>query len=110
MFFFFLLQRDASGKIETYQDPLLYRCSTTWRLYSIYNYIHSKYPSLTRIHMYCENLEFSLTDQQLPMFLRLLYLCAALQNRGTFSDKESSESSDEYFDARANISEESSGL
>lgn len=60
--------------------------------------------------MYCENLEFSLTDQQLPMFLRLIYLCAALQNRGTFSDKESSDNSDENADVRINISEESSGL
>lgn len=60
--------------------------------------------------MYCENLEFSLTDQQLPMFLRLLYLCVALQNRGTLSDKESSDSSDENSDVRINISEENLGI
>lgn len=60
--------------------------------------------------MYCENLEFSLTDQQLPMFLRLLYLCVALQNRGTFTDKENPEGDEESSDVRINISEESSGL
>lgn len=59
--------------------------------------------------MYCENLEFSLTDQQLPMFLRLLYLCVALQNRGTFTDKDNSETSVENSDAKINISEETSG-
>ncbi|KFM65044.1 Vacuolar protein sorting-associated protein 13B, partial [Stegodyphus mimosarum] len=56
-------KRDASGKIETYQDPLLYRCSSTWRLYSAFNSPHSKYPIVTRIHMFCESLDFSLTDQ-----------------------------------------------
>lgn len=60
--------------------------------------------------MYCENLEFSLTDQQLPMFLRLLYLCVALQNRGTFSEKENLDNSDENSDVRVNSSEENSGL
>lgn len=60
--------------------------------------------------MFCENLEFSLTDQQLPMFLRLLYLCIALQNRGTFSDRENVDTSDEFSDTKTNFSEECSGL
>lgn len=104
---FFILQAGNNGLIETYQDPLLYRCSTTWRVYGIDK--QNKGNFLLRIHMYCENLEFSLTDQQLPMFLRLLYLCAALQSRGTFTDKES-ENSDENLDAKSNISEDCSGM
>ncbi|KAF8790004.1 Vacuolar protein sorting-associated protein 13B like protein [Argiope bruennichi] len=81
-------KRDASGKIETYQDPLLYRCSSTWRMYSVYKAPHSKHPSLTRIHMYCESLDFSLTDQQLPMFLRLLNLVIALHNGSNLTSQE----------------------
>lgn len=60
--------------------------------------------------MYCENLEFSLTDQQLPMFLRLLYLCVALQNRSTFRDKGSSDSSEEKSDNKINNPEEDAGI
>nr|XP_015924478.2 vacuolar protein sorting-associated protein 13B isoform X2 [Parasteatoda tepidariorum] len=82
-------KRDSCGKIEAYQDPLLYRCSTTWRMYNLYDSVYSKYPKLTRIHMYCDNLEFSLTDQQLPMFLRLLYLCVYLHNKSNLSNQES---------------------
>lgn len=60
--------------------------------------------------MFCENLEFSLTDQQLPMFLRLLYLCVALQKRGTFKDSENSDNIDENSDSKGNFPEEILGL
>ncbi|GFY45339.1 vacuolar protein sorting-associated protein 13B [Trichonephila inaurata madagascariensis] len=93
-------KRDASGKIETYQDPLLYRCSSTWRMYSVYKSPHSKYPSLTRIHMFCENLDFSLTDQQLPMFLRLLNLCIALHNGSNFTSQENKKNQEDCSETR----------
>ncbi|XP_054721394.1 intermembrane lipid transfer protein VPS13B-like [Uloborus diversus] len=99
-------KRDASGKIETYQDPLLYRCSSTWRLYSIYNSPHSKYPAVTRIHMFCENLDFSLTNQQIPMFLRLMNLCIALQNQSTFKDKEAMNVIDDKTDCTTSTIDE----
>lgn len=60
--------------------------------------------------MFCENLEFSLTDQQLPMFLRLLYLCVALQKRGAYKDSENSDNNDENLDNKVNFPEESLGL
>ncbi|XP_023231337.1 vacuolar protein sorting-associated protein 13B-like isoform X2 [Centruroides sculpturatus] len=71
-------RRDASGKIQTYQDPLLYRCSTVWRWYSAYDSPHSKLAAVTRIHVFCDCLDFSITDQQLPMLLRLGQLCLLL--------------------------------
>lgn len=71
-------RRDASGKIQTYQDPLLYRCSTVWRWYSAYDNPHSKLAAVTRIHVFCDCLDFSITDQQLPMLLRLGQLCLLL--------------------------------
>ncbi|KAL4227239.1 Vacuolar protein sorting-associated protein 13B [Mactra antiquata] len=71
-------KRDASGKIDHYQDPMVYRCSVVCRLYTKYENIHSKYPLETKLNIYCERLDLSLTDVQLPMFLRLIELCLAL--------------------------------
>jgi vacuolar protein sorting-associated protein 13B len=71
-------RRNASGKIETYQDPLLYRCPITCRMHSQYEGLYSKYPSTTKINFLCEKLDLSLTDTQVPMFFRLLELCIAI--------------------------------
>lgn len=71
-------QRNGSGKIEIYQDPLLYRCSLEGRLYMAYDSAYGKVPAVTRLDVLCDKLEFSITDQQLPMFARLLQLCFAL--------------------------------
>ena len=71
-------RRNASGKIETYQDPLLYRCSLTCRIHMIYDSLHAKLPSITRFNLLCERLDLSLTDTQVPMFCRLIELCVAL--------------------------------
>ncbi|KAL3248419.1 hypothetical protein MRX96_056494 [Rhipicephalus microplus] len=69
-------KRDASGKIEAYQEPLLYRCFVLGRLHMRYD--GSGRPSALRFHVSCERLDLSLTDQQLPLFVRLLELCLAL--------------------------------
>jgi vacuolar protein sorting-associated protein 13B len=39
---------DLSGKIEHYQDPLIYRCSLTGRLYMKYESVNAKYVSITK--------------------------------------------------------------
>ncbi|GBL80703.1 Vacuolar protein sorting-associated protein 13B [Araneus ventricosus] len=103
-------KRDASGKIETYQDPLLYRCSSTWRMYSVYKASHSKHPSLTRIHMYCESLDFSLTDQQLPMFLRLLNLAIALHNGSNLTSQENVKVHEDVSEPKLILPEDELGL
>lgn len=69
---------DSSGKIENYQDPMVYRCSVTGRIYLKYDSIHGKLPSITKFDLFCENLDVSLTDTQLPLFFRLIELCLAL--------------------------------
>ncbi|GFU94551.1 transposable element Tcb2 transposase [Trichonephila clavipes] len=69
-------------------------------MYSVYKSPHSKYPSLTRIHMFCENLDFSLTDQQLPMFLRLLNLCIALHNGSNFTSQENKKNQEDCSETR----------
>lgn len=71
-------RRNASGKIEFYQDPLLYKCSFRTRLHFSYDSINAKIPAVIKIHTMVESLKLSLTDQQLPMFLRLLELGVAL--------------------------------
>ena len=69
---------DSSGRIETYQDPLLYRCSLSCRMHMTYESTHSKLPLVTKVNVLCEKLDVSLTDTQLPLFLRLVELCLAL--------------------------------
>ncbi|XP_060756090.1 intermembrane lipid transfer protein VPS13B-like isoform X4 [Neoarius graeffei] len=71
-------KRNASGKIEFYQDPLLYKCSFRTRLHFTYHNINYKIPAIIKIHTMVESLKLSLTDQQLPMFVRLLELAVAL--------------------------------
>ncbi|XP_017308311.2 intermembrane lipid transfer protein VPS13B isoform X6 [Ictalurus punctatus] len=71
-------KRNASGKIEFYQDPLLYKCSFRTRLHFTYHNINYKIPAIIKIHTIVESLKLSLTDQQLPMFVRLLELAVAL--------------------------------
>ena len=66
------------GKIVTYQDPLLYRSSAKCYLHSTYDTLHAKYASTTKVNLFCEKLDLSLTDTQLPMFFRLLELCLAI--------------------------------
>ncbi|CAG05012.1 unnamed protein product [Tetraodon nigroviridis] len=71
-------KRNASGKIEFYQDPLLYKCSFRTRLHFTYDNINSKIPSVIKIQTMVESLKLSITDQQLPMIIRILELIIAL--------------------------------
>ena len=70
-------KRNASGKIETYQEPLLYRSSLSVHAAWCYDSPLSKIPRTTRYDIRSERLEFSLTDTQMPMFLRILNLVLA---------------------------------
>ena len=71
-------KRNASGKIDTYQDPLLYRCSVTCRIHMVYDSLHAKLPAITKFNLLCEKLGLTLTDTQVPMFFRLIELCVAI--------------------------------
>ncbi|XP_074538884.1 intermembrane lipid transfer protein VPS13B isoform X2 [Halichoeres trimaculatus] len=71
-------KRNASGKIEFYQDPLLYKCSFRTRLHFTYDNINSKIPAVIKIQTMVESLKLSITDQQLPMFIRILELIISL--------------------------------
>jgi len=49
----------------------------------IINYHSStlKRASITRLDLHCEKMEFSMTEQQVPMLLRLIALVMALQTK-----------------------------
>ncbi|XP_068017257.1 intermembrane lipid transfer protein VPS13B isoform X4 [Melanerpes formicivorus] len=84
-------KRNASGKIEFYQEPLLYKCSFRTRLHFTYDNLNSKMPSVIKIHTLVESLKLSISDQQLPMFIRIMQLGIALYygEIGSFKDGES---------------------
>ena len=71
-------KRDASGRIENYQEPLLYRCSLSCRIIRSFKTVNSLQPFCSRYDMYCPQLHFNLSDTQLPMFMRLIQLVLAL--------------------------------
>ncbi|KAG5888478.1 hypothetical protein JTB14_022106 [Gonioctena quinquepunctata] len=74
-------KRNASGKIEVYQEPMLYKCSMTMHLLKHYHSATANRASTTRLDIYCNNMEFSMTEQQVPMLMRLLMLLYALQQK-----------------------------
>nr|XP_027802688.1 vacuolar protein sorting-associated protein 13B [Marmota flaviventris] len=98
-------KRNASGKIEFYQDPLLYKCSFRTRLHFTYDNLNSKMPSVIKIHTLVESLKLSITDQQLPMFIRIMQLGIALYygEIGNFKDVETEDSACHNKDMLGNI-------
>ena len=73
--------RNADGKIEMYQDPILYKCNLSCRLLSKYMGLGSVSAYENQLNVYCESLDLSSTDVQLPMIIRLLKLCTGLYYR-----------------------------
>jgi len=76
-------RRNASGCIETYLEPLLYKCSLSIRLCRMFRSPHSARPYTTQMDMFCSKIAFILTEPQLPMFLRLLTLILDLNPTDT---------------------------
>lgn len=69
-------KRNSSGKIELYQDPLLYKCGLSCRMLLKFDSLLR--PIETKLNVYCESADISATDQQLPMFMRLVTLISSL--------------------------------
>ena len=78
------LDNKKNSRINFYQEPLIYRCSIQSRLDFEY------YPNngnltafnqqlkLIKMNFYCRKFDVSITDHQLPMFLRLVELVLAI--------------------------------
>ncbi|KAL3269017.1 hypothetical protein HHI36_008101 [Cryptolaemus montrouzieri] len=74
-------RRNAAGKIEVYQEPMLYKCSMTMHLLRTYHSASASRNSITRLDIYCSSLEFGMSEQQLPMLIRLILLLYALKKK-----------------------------
>ncbi|KAJ9586218.1 hypothetical protein L9F63_020127, partial [Diploptera punctata] len=83
-------KRNASGKIEMYQEPLLYRCSLDIHLLRSYHSATAKRASVTRVDIHCTRMDFSVTEQQIPMLMRLALLGLALHGRELVSQQSAS--------------------
>lgn len=72
-------KRNAMGKIDICQEPILYRCSLQIRMLRKYNLSSIHKSSLTRIDVFTDNIELNISAQQYPMFIRLLVLAMTLK-------------------------------
>jgi vacuolar protein sorting-associated protein 13B len=59
----------------------------------------AKRASITRLDLHCQKMEFSITEQQIPMILRLIALLTLLQSRQLPIVKEKSRASTEEDDS-----------
>lgn len=62
----------------------------TLRLIMNYHNNSAKKASITRMDLHCQKMEFSITEQQIPMLLRLAVLIQVLQSRQFSTPKEKS--------------------
>ena len=92
-------RRDISGRINEYQEPFLYRCSLNVHAAWVYDSLTNKIPRVTRYDIRSTKMDFSLTDTQLPMFLRIFNLLLSLYY-GDFNGQGTEEPSP---DVRINI-------
>lgn len=78
------LDNKKNSKISFYQDPLIYRCSIQSR-FDFVHHIHNPNTNtfnpilnLIKLNFYCQKFDVSITDQQLPMVIRLIELIIAI--------------------------------
>lgn len=89
-------KRNAMGKIDVCQEPILYRCSLQIRMLRKYNVSSLHKSSLTRIDVFTENIELNISAQQYPMFIRLLVLAMTLKEGTSNVRQTDSVTEDEY--------------
>lgn len=72
-------KRNAQGKIDVCQEPILYRCSLQARMIRKYNLTTSHLDSITRIDIFTDNIDFKISVQQFPMLIRMYLLVQMLR-------------------------------
>lgn len=72
-------KRNAQGKIDVCQEPILYRCSLQARMLRKYNLSTAHVDSHTRIDVFTDNIDFKISVQQFPMLIRIYYLFRMLR-------------------------------
>lgn len=71
-------KRNASGKIDVYQEPVIFHWNLTTRIHMTFESLHARVANVTKISTFCEELHLSLSETQLPMYIRLVQLVLAL--------------------------------
>lgn len=72
-------KRNAQGKIDVCQEPILYRCSLQARMIRKYNLATAHLDSHTRIDIFTDNIDFKISVQQFPMLIRIYLLVQMLR-------------------------------
>lgn len=72
-------KRNAQGKIDVCQEPILYRCSLQARMIRKYNLATAHLSSTTRIDIFTDFIDFKVSVQQYPMLIRLYLLIRMLK-------------------------------
>lgn len=72
-------KRNAQGKIDVCQEPILYRCSLQARMIRKYNLTTAHLDSITRVDLFTENIDFKISVQQFPMLIRMYLLVQMLR-------------------------------
>lgn len=72
-------KRNAQGKIDVCQEPILYRCSMQARMIRKYNLSSAHLSSSTRIDIFTDFIDFKVSVQQYPMLIRLYLLIQSLR-------------------------------
>lgn len=72
-------KRNAQGKIDVCQEPILYRCSLQARMIRKYNLTTAHLDSITRVDIFTENIDFKISVQQFPMLIRMYLLIQMLR-------------------------------
>lgn len=72
-------KRNAQGKIDVCQEPILYRCSLQARMVRKYNLSTAHLDSITRIEIFTDNIDFKISVQQFPMLIRMYLLIQMLR-------------------------------
>lgn len=73
-------KRNAQGKIDVCQEPILYRCSLQARMIRKYNLATAHFDSHTRIDIFTDNIDFKISVQQFPMLIRIYLLVQMLRD------------------------------
>lgn len=72
-------KRNAQGKIDVCQEPILYRCSLQARMIRKYNLTTAHLDSITRVDIFTDNIDFKISVQQFPMLIRMYLLIQMLR-------------------------------
>ncbi|KAJ8025696.1 Vacuolar protein sorting-associated protein 13B [Holothuria leucospilota] len=102
---------NASGKIEVYQEPVICHWNLTTCIHMTFKNLAANAASVIKLSTFCDELNLSLSETRLPMYIRLVQLVLALyygsldlpETRTGNLEKESEETSHKEDAAVGNV-------